>query len=295
MGLIRAIPTKYKDIFAKNIKYETQKKNIENIVQRKENVLKLIYETKIERNKHFPEKASQKIKTMFGIEISKELFLHYFTIAEAATTYNTLREFQYRILHSIVTMNITLKSWNIIDDDKCTFCQMEPENLKHLLLHCNYSKIIWDLVKQLIQDISEITVQLSETETILGISDSTELKIFNLVNMVIKQYIYACRCNKLLPSPTAAIEKKCIVKNLEYKLALKNDKNDQHNKKKWQLLHTIETVRGGNGWNYETLFTHLFHCPVWYSTYQNDISCNALLDHQQLEYMHVFKPNEKPI
>ena len=175
MGLIRAIPTKYKDIFAKNIKYEIQKKNIENIVQRKENVLKLIIETKIERNKHFPEKAYQKIKTMFGIEISKELFLHYFTIAEAATTYNTLREFQYRILHSIVTMNITLKSWNIIDDDKCTFCQMEPENLKHLLLHCNYSKIIWDLVKQLIQDISEITVQLSETETILGISDSTEL------------------------------------------------------------------------------------------------------------------------
>ena len=87
---------------------------------------------------------------------------------------------------------------------------MEPENSKHLLFHCNYSKIIWDRVKQLIQDISEITVQLSETETILGISDSTELKIFNLVNMVIKQYIYACRCNKLLPPPTAAIEKICM-------------------------------------------------------------------------------------
>ena len=123
---------------------------------------------------------------------------------------------------------------------------MEPENIKHLLLHCNYSKIIWDHVKQLIQDISEITVQLSETETILGISDSTELKIVNFVNMVIKQCIYACRCNKLLPSPTAAIEKKiCIVKTSN-NIALKNDKIDQHNKK-WQLLHTIETVRGGNG------------------------------------------------
>ena len=84
---------------------------------------------------------------------------------------------------------------------------MEPANLKHLLLHCNYSKIIWDHVKHFVQDISEITVQLSETEAILGISDSTELKIFNPVNMVIKQYIYACRCNKLLPSSTAAIEK----------------------------------------------------------------------------------------
>ena len=141
-------------------------------MQRKGKVAKLIYKTKIERNKYFPEKAHLKIKTIFGIEISKELFLHYFTIAEAATTYNKLREFQYRILQSIVTTNITLKSWNIIENDRCTFCQMEPDNLKHLLFHCNYCKIIWDHVKQLIQDISEITVQLSETETILGISDS---------------------------------------------------------------------------------------------------------------------------
>ena len=210
MGLIQAIPTKYrypcKKYNNENKQWNTKEK-YRKIVQRKEKVVKLIYETKIERNKHFLEKAHQKIKTAFGIEISKELFLHYFTIAEAATASNKLREFQYRILHSIVTTNITLKSWNIIDNDKCTFCQMEPENLKRLLLHCNYSKIIWDHVKQLIQDISEITVQLSETKTILVISDSTELKIFNLVNMVIKQYIYACRCKKLISSPTAAIEK----------------------------------------------------------------------------------------
>ena len=203
MGLIQATPTKYKHILAKSINNETDKK-IEKIVQRKEKVVKLIFETKIERNKHFTEEAYQKIKTTFGIEISNELFLHYFIVAEAATSYNKLREFQYWILHSIVTTNSTSKSWNIIDNDKCTFCQLEPDNLKHLSLHCNYGKIIWDHAKQLIQDISGITVQLSETKTILGTSDSTELKIFNLVNMVIKQYIYACRCNKLLPSTNAA-------------------------------------------------------------------------------------------
>ena len=35
MGLTQAIPTKYKDILAKNIKYETQMENIEKIVQGK--------------------------------------------------------------------------------------------------------------------------------------------------------------------------------------------------------------------------------------------------------------------
>ena len=36
IGLIRAIPTKYKYILAKNINNETQKKNVEKIGQRKE-------------------------------------------------------------------------------------------------------------------------------------------------------------------------------------------------------------------------------------------------------------------
>ena len=55
-----------------------------------------------------------------------------------------------------------------------------------------------------------------------------------------------------------------------------------------------QSVRGKNGWNYETL-SILFHCLVGYATYQIDISCNALLEHQQLQNMHVSKSSEKLI
>ena len=41
----------------------------------------------------------------------------------------------------------------------------------------------------------------------------------------------------------------------------------------------------------QLLSTHLFHCPIWYSTYQIDISSNALPDHQQLEYIAVLVVN----
>ena len=58
--------------------------------------------------------------------------------------------------------------------------------------------------------------------------------------MAIKQYIYACRCKEVLPSPLAAIEKISIIEKMEYSIALKNDKIDRHNEK-WQLLHYVGT------------------------------------------------------
>ena len=58
MGLIQAIPKRYK----KNV-LETKKgvcnDNIDRIMQQKEKVVKLIYETKSEKNKQFPESLSK--------------------------------------------------------------------------------------------------------------------------------------------------------------------------------------------------------------------------------------------
>ena len=61
---------------------------------------------------------------------------------------------------------------------------------------------------------SGIIVQFSDTEIILGISDSADLNILNLVNMAIKQYMYACRCKALLPSTLAALENIFIIEKM---------------------------------------------------------------------------------
>ena len=59
MGLIQAIPKRYKQIVLEN-KKGVCNDNIDRIIQQKENVVKLIYETKLERNKQFPKKAFSK-------------------------------------------------------------------------------------------------------------------------------------------------------------------------------------------------------------------------------------------
>ena len=60
-------------------------------MQQKEKVVKLIYETKLKRNKQFPEKAFLKIKALLETEMTRDTFLNYFNLAETATTSNKLR------------------------------------------------------------------------------------------------------------------------------------------------------------------------------------------------------------
>ena len=156
--------------------------------------------------------------------MTRDTFLNYFKLAETATTSNKLREFLYRILHSVLTTNTTLKAWSIRNDDKCTFCQAETGNIKHVLLQCNYSRIIWDHVQEFTQNRSGIIVQFSVTEIILGIPDSADLNILNLVNMASKQYIYACRCKGNVALPIGSNRKD-----------LYHRKNGiQHSTEKWQ-------------------------------------------------------------
>ena len=89
MGLIQTIPTRYKQILLE--KNGVCNDNIDRIMQQKEKVIKLIYETKLERNKQFPEKAFLKIKALLETEMARVTFLNYFNLAKTDTTPNKLR------------------------------------------------------------------------------------------------------------------------------------------------------------------------------------------------------------
>jgi len=53
-----------------------------------------------------------------------------------------LRPFNIR---SLTLFYIPIPNYRIgyITDDKCSFCQSEPETLSHLLFNCVYSKLFW--------------------------------------------------------------------------------------------------------------------------------------------------------
>ena len=62
------------------------------------------------------------------------------------------RSFQYRVLQRALVTNIELKKWQIKESDLCTNCGEFRETISHLLVECEYSKELWDKVKELVEN-----------------------------------------------------------------------------------------------------------------------------------------------
>ncbi len=111
-----------------------------------------------------------------------------------------LRYFQFQILHRTLVTNRKLKLWNIKETDLCSFCELEVESICHLFYDCLHIKIFWFRLKNWVTKKTEnrTDFDISKTELILG-KPKCKNRLVNLVYLVAKQYIYACRCRGTFP------------------------------------------------------------------------------------------------
>ena len=161
-------------------------------IQCKQKVTKLVYDNMIEETDVFPSKAYLKHKSELDTELSKEDFLNFFLDTLSSTASTKLRDIQFRILHHTLVTNETLLKWGILNDNRCTFCHVAIESIAHLLIRCRYATN--EAYRNSLRN-AGVTFVLTEVEKLLGIAtnEKNNMKAINLINMVIKQYIYACR------------------------------------------------------------------------------------------------------
>ena len=76
---------------------------------------------------------------------------------------------------------------------------------------------------------------MSYVDVLLGMVGAGDTDLLNLINITVKQYLYACRCNNTYPMIATAIRKINEICDIEKSIALKDNTLAQHNKK-WQLL-----------------------------------------------------------
>ena len=63
-----------------------------------------------------------------------------------------LKWFQFRIIHRILGTNYLLTKMRLKQNDKCTFCNIDKETIKHLFWECEHVQYFWDLLKTLLRD-----------------------------------------------------------------------------------------------------------------------------------------------
>ena len=104
---------------------------------------KAIYQLTKERVTLLPS-AQTKWSQIFSerILIWKDLYI----IPYQCTLDTNLREFQFKILHRILTTKYSLYKMSLIPSLVGSFCDNNDESLRHLFVHCSFASTFWDQI-----------------------------------------------------------------------------------------------------------------------------------------------------
>ncbi len=117
--------------------------------------------------------------------------------------------------------------------DKCTFCNLEQENVVHLFWECQTAKHIWEQVISWYNNKTNQNVHISCKKVLFGKASKNALHCVNTIVLITMQYIYSCRCLKAIPNFHQLKWKILDMHNIEKYIAVKNDKLPKH-LKKWK-------------------------------------------------------------
>ena len=105
-----------------------------------------------------------------------------------------LCEFQYKILHRYLAVNVLLVKYKIRTNSLCTFCHKTDETISHLLYNCVISYRFWTEFQQWLLDTCNIVFDLTEVAIVIGVLDnSRQSKIINKLILIGKYYLYGCK------------------------------------------------------------------------------------------------------
>jgi len=146
-----------------------------------------------------------------------------------------LRAFYFKIFHRAVCTNQFLHKIGRAVSPNCHFCDESPESLLHLLCDCRKISPLWDDLCFYINNVTNNSFIFSKFDKMFGIVDESEHdKCITFLFLCLKFYIHRCRFQQSTPNFRAFfafIKMKCKV---EFQIAEKNNKLNQHFKK-WTI------------------------------------------------------------
>ena len=235
--LLSAIPQKWKQTLRQSCHIDAWVEIIPNVkvICKVQKITKFIHQKMTEK---LPIDLTRKIKweSDLNITISEDDWLGFFTNMYEATIYNKLRFLQYRLLHRTLVTNVQRFKWGTLETDVCSFCGMAPELYSHLFYKCEFVKILWTRFFVWLARRSGLKLNYSMTEILFGVKNNNSTdKLINTLILIIKQYIYAVKCQRRMPNLNELLKRIYKMMLVERYLAGKNNKWHFFNEK-WGVI-----------------------------------------------------------
>ena len=177
----------------------------------------------------------------FGRSFENFQWHKMFKLPFILTSSTTTRWFQTRLIHRILSTNTFLTKIGIKQDNKCSFCNDEPETLTHLFWSCPIVSHFWNSIFQWLRDkcVHIHTLQPEMEDIILGIIDQNKADLtLNFILLCCKQFIYNCRTNHNNLETQSFQKWLKTIYNTEKYIAFKNCRWEKFNKR-WLLYRNL--------------------------------------------------------
>ena len=124
-----------------------------------------------------------------------------------ATRNTRLRYFQFKLSHRITASNSFLFNCGFKETELCTFCTDTEESLLHRFWECTYTKHFWFSVLNILEHCGLNMQYINAPYIILGITNPLDpYNTINHVILILKYYLYKCRCLDDKPSINEGIK-----------------------------------------------------------------------------------------
>ena len=177
-------------------------------------------------NKEMKWLADRDEKVSFVLKVALRLI--YLT-----TNVPKYRSFQYRLLHRALITNVNLKQWGKSESDSCAFCDSNKETYRHLFYECKLVEELWQKVKSQIINtwFPNISLDWSYVNVLQDTVCNKRGHIINFICLIVKQYIYKCKCLGHVMNVNAVKSKIFEIRNMEKFYATKNNLLSKYNVK----------------------------------------------------------------
>ena len=188
-SIINAIPDTYKSHTRTT---DPKKSAFESFLSVKK-VSRKFYNLTIDKIDFFPIRAFER-HSRHLVNLQRETLKNSLEIMYTCTQSTKLRDFQYRLIHMTLTTNKeAFHYFKKVPTDRCTFCKTIQEDIHHILLHCKYTKTLWNNLHAFIKQKTGVDIQLNDQDLLFGNNFLPFPNLYNHILILTKQYIYACR------------------------------------------------------------------------------------------------------
>ena len=167
-----------------------------------------------------------------GIIVTKDE-VEFSLMTKPLTNITKYRAFHYRLLHNAIILNNRLYYYRLVDTQNCSFCANYKEDVKHFFYEC---KIVQSISKHICLEYHIDFQNVTFKDIFMNTISKAQNDCKNLIMIIVKQNLYAARCQKTKPNAHKIVQEIEFIKQMELNSA-QSVKQMKLVKQKWNLVN----------------------------------------------------------